>query len=329
MSTMFYAMMTYFFVRKGDRLSRLVALLMCTIGVQCLLINFYAPQMSFTNDYWWFVQSSFDMIAMPMYAFILIELVKPGKLRKRDMILMESPIVLLAVLYAATGMYLFYYVLVGLIVILGNYFLIWTLVQIARYNNTIKEHFSYSENINLNWLRTILISFYVILGLWVINCLAIHINVEIIYMLLSMALWMTICYYIDRHEQVLDELRVDRTPQEEAVAEPVLSELGAKIERLFNEKKIFLNPQLKVSDVAHECNTNRTYVSAYFNREAGTTFYEYVNTLRINYACELLNESNESIKIIAERSGFNSPQSFIRTFTKIKGVKPTDFRKLQ
>ena len=329
MSTMFYAMMSYYFVRKGDRLSRLVALLMCTIGMQCLLINFYAPQMSFTNDYWWFVQSSFDMIAMPMYAFILIELVKPGKLRKRDMILMESPIVLLAVQYAATGMYLFYYVLVGLIVILGNYFLIWTLVQIPRYNNTIKEHFSYSENINLNWLRTILISFYVILGLWVINCLAIHINVEIIYMLLSMALWMTICYYIDRHEQVLDELRVDRTPQEETVDEPVLSELGAKIERLFNEKKIFLNPQLKVSDVAHECNTNRTYVSAYFNREAGTTFYEYVNTLRINYACELLNESNESIKIIAERSGFNSPQSFIRTFTKIKGVKPTDFRKLQ
>ena len=83
MSTMFYAMMSYYFVRKGDRLSRLVALLMCTIGMQCLLINFYAPQMSFTNDYWWFVQSSFDMIAMPMYAFILIELVKPGKLRKR------------------------------------------------------------------------------------------------------------------------------------------------------------------------------------------------------------------------------------------------------
>ena len=78
--------------------------------------------------------------------------------------------------------------------------------------------------------------------------------------------------------------------------------------------------------MAEACNTNRTYVSNYFNQEAGASFYEYVNTMRVDHACALLLDTNDSVKVIAARSGFNSPQSFIRTFVKVKGVKPTDFR---
>lgn len=327
MSTMFYAMMTYFFVRKGDRLSKLVALLTCTIGIQCLLFNFFMLKESYANGYWWDVQASTDMIAVPMYAFILIELVKPGKLRKRNMILHEIPFVLFPMLFIATANQVFYYILVGWAGLYGNFMLIWTLIQIPRYHRVLKEHFSYTENVDLRWLRTILISFYVILGLWIISCIAIRTDIEALYMLLSTAIWMAICYYLYRHEQVLDELRSE-SEQTATEAEPVLSELGVRIEHQFREKQIFLNPQLKVSDIARACNTNRTYVSNYFNQEAGVTFYEYVNALRVDYACTLLQSSTDSIKIIAERSGFNSQQSFIRTFLKIKGISPTEFRNL-
>lgn len=325
--TMFYAMMAYLFIRKGDRLSRLVALLMCTLCLQCLAVNIFMLKDSCSDSYWWNVQSATDMIAVPMYAFILIELVTPGAITIRRMLLHEVPFVLLPVLFIATACNIFYYALVGLSVVYGNVFLIWTLVQIPKYHKRLKEHFSYTENINLHWLRTILISFYVILLLWVLNCVAIHLNVEIFYMLLSMAIWMTICYYIYKHGQVLDELECEPDPITNEV--PALSELGARIDSLFRDNLMFLNPHLKISDVARECNTNRTYVSNYFNREAGSSFYQYVNAMRIEYACKLLLESKESIKIIAEQSGFNSSQSFIRTFVKVKGVKPTDFRNSQ
>lgn len=325
--TMFYAMMTYFFVRKGDRLSRLLALLMCTLGLQCLAVNFFMFKNSFVDNYWWNVQSSIDMTAVPMYAFILIELVKPGELKLRSMLLQEAPFVLLPILFISTGSDIFYYILAGWTVVYGNFYMIWTLIQIPRYHRRLKEHFSYTENINLHWLRTILISFYVLLGLWVVNCIAIHLNAELVYMLLSLAIWMTICFYLYKHEQVLDELKSDTDDTDTPASDvPALSELGMKIEQLFHERQIFLNPQLKVSDVARECNTNRTYVSNYFNQEAGMTFYEYVNALRIDYACTLLRNSNDSIKIIAAQSGFNSPLSFIRTFVKVKGVKPSDLR---
>ena len=89
----------------------------------------------------------------------------------------------------------------------------------------------------------------------------------------------------------------------------------------------FLNPNLKVSDIATEIGTNRTYVSAFFNKEAECTFYDYVNRYRIEYACNLLTNSKENIVQIAEKSGFNSSQSFIRVFSKIKGTSPTKYRK--
>ena len=83
-----------------------------------------------------------------------------------------------------------------------------------------------------------------------------------------------------------------------------LSDLGLRIERLFREDKIFLNPNLKISDIAGAVGSNRTYVSAYFNREASSTFYDYVNSLRIEYACRLLKETELSVKIIASESGY-------------------------
>lgn len=321
---MFYAMMTVFFVRNGDRLSRLVALLMGTIAVQCLAVNFFMLKESYVNDYWWDVQSLLDMLAVPMYTFVLMELVKPGRQSVWNMIFQEAPFLILAVLFIVSGNNLFYHICVAWAGILGNFFLIWTMVQIPRYHRRLREHFSYTDNIALHWLWTILISFYIILGLWIVNCVAIHLNVEALYMLLSTAMWMAICYFINKHEQVIDELKTEPDPQ--PVDEPELSELGVKIERLFRDNQIFLNPNLKVSDVAAACNTNRTYVSNYFNREAGVTFYEYVNMLRIDYACSLLLQGNDAIKIVAEQSGFNSSQSFIRTFIKMKGMKPTDFR---
>ena len=88
----------------------------------------------------------------------------------------------------------------------------------------------------------------------------------------------------------------------------------------------FLSSPLKISSATLEALTNRTYVSAFFNREAECTFYDYVNKYRIEYACNLLLHSNENITMIAEKSGFNSSQSFIRVFSKIMGTSPTKYR---
>ena len=81
-----------------------------------------------------------------------------------------------------------------------------------------------------------------------------------------------------------------------------------------------------VDDVAREVGSNRTYVSNFFNRDAGATFYDYVNNLRIEHACHLLRSTSLTIADIAQQSGFNSSQAFIRVFVRIKGITPSEHR---
>lgn len=98
---------------------------------------------------------------------------------------------------------------------------------------------------------------------------------------------------------------------------------------IFYKKKAYLNPRLKLSDVARDVGTNRTYVSNYFNQTLNVTFYDYVNKLRIEYACQLLKTTSDPLNIIAEESGFRSRSTFHRAFFQLKGLTPAQFRQEQ
>lgn len=153
--------------------------------------------------------------------------------------------------------------------------------------------------------------------------------IEALYMTISLVVWMFISYYIYKHESVLEKLSDSQhiDMQDDTATITKDSHIGNRITVLFEKEKVYLNPNLKVSDIAAAIGTNRTYISAYFNKETQCTFYDYVNRYRIEYACKLLENSDEKILQIAELSGFNSSQAFIRVFTKIKGISPSKYRK--
>lgn len=153
--------------------------------------------------------------------------------------------------------------------------------------------------------------------------------IEALYMSISLVVWIFINYYIYKHESVLDELSDSQyiDMQDDTATITKDTQIGKRIAILFEKEKVYLNPNLKVSDIAATIGTNRTYVSAYFNKETQCTFYDYVNRFRIEYACKQLDCTDDKIVQIAETSGFNSAQAFIRVFTKIKGISPSKYRK--
>ena len=140
---------------------------------------------------------------------------------------------------------------------------------------------------------------------------------------------MFICYFGNRHESVIDELNDVETVPEEVAVEETEEEplcLANEVQRLFDVEKIYLNPRLKLSDVAHRVGTNSTYLSRYFNKENGSTFYDFVNNYRLRYAENLLRNTDSSILEISERSGFNSLSTFRRVFSTAYGCSPNEFR---
>ena len=105
------------------------------------------------------------------------------------------------------------------------------------------------------------------------------------------------------------------------------SELLERIRKLVNDEKLFLYPNLKVSDLAARLYTNRSYIYHAINVEMDTTFSDYINGLRIDYASRLLEEHSEfPINDVITKSGFTSSSAFYRNFKKFKGITPTEKR---
>ncbi len=100
-------------------------------------------------------------------------------------------------------------------------------------------------------------------------------------------------------------------------------------EALRNEcesKLLFCTPDLTLAELALAIvGTNRTYLGEWF-ADNDTTFYQYINTLRIRHAADLLLSTDNSIKQIQVDSGFSSRTTFSKYFAEYHGCSPTVFR---
>lgn len=84
---------------------------------------------------------------------------------------------------------------------------------------------------------------------------------------------------------------------------------------------------INLTEVASVANMAVTTFCNFFKDHFRVTFVEYLNTIRIGYACKLLAQNDSHIVEIAYESGFKSLANFNRQFKKIKNMNPTEYRK--
>ncbi|BCJ97120.1 helix-turn-helix domain-containing protein [Anaerocolumna chitinilytica] len=100
---------------------------------------------------------------------------------------------------------------------------------------------------------------------------------------------------------------------------------------LFEDMLGFINENyhnnlLSVSLMAREFHMSESYFSQYFKKYVDQTFSKYLETIRINKACELIKQKELTIEEIAERVGYTSSLSFRRAFKKVVGIPPSGYR---
>lgn len=81
-----------------------------------------------------------------------------------------------------------------------------------------------------------------------------------------------------------------------------------------------------LSAVAEVVNHNSTYFSELFHKSTGQSYVQYVNTLKLNYACKLLAFTDQSITGISAASGFRTYSSFAAAFRQAFGCSAYAFR---
>lgn len=83
---------------------------------------------------------------------------------------------------------------------------------------------------------------------------------------------------------------------------------------------------LTLNYIADKLHYNANYLSSIFKKETNTSFSDYLSRFRIDMAKKWLEETDITVKEIAEKLNYNNSQNFIRSFRKIEGTTPGRYR---
>ncbi len=84
---------------------------------------------------------------------------------------------------------------------------------------------------------------------------------------------------------------------------------------------------LSLELLAEHCNVTPNYLGVQFTKKMGISFSDYLNNVRLRYACNLLDSTDLTVKEIAFASGYNSVEHFGYTFKKLLGDSPLNYKK--
>lgn len=84
---------------------------------------------------------------------------------------------------------------------------------------------------------------------------------------------------------------------------------------------------ISLEDLAQALHVSRYYISHLFGEQLHVSFRDYINSLRIGQAVELMKHGRQTVTEIAYEVGYNSTRTFGRCFRRIMGLSPMEFQK--
>lgn len=216
------------------------------------------------------------------------------------------------------------------------------LKELIYYQKQIKNEFSDIEQMDLTWLKILVIGFliinlqsvivpigvitfvefqtfidYTFLGLATNYTALILISVMIFFSLSGFTLFKG----IDPNKSMSEDNKKSISP-----------ELIKTITQYMEEKKPYLNHLLTLENLSNQLLLQPRLLSQIINQQFNQNFFEFINTYRVN-ECKLIIKQlgNEKITMIEvmDKAGFNSKATFNTFFKKIVGLTPTQYRKEQ
>ncbi len=209
------------------------------------------------------------------------------------------------------------------------------------YKKEIQQFFSNTEKKELNWIRNFLLVYTFI---FVYGLVQMFVDEYIVKMSWIQKWWIqffsaiALLYFgVKGYFTDFDFLKTfekpERKPQNLSVAAPAdvnekLLEQKKEINSLFQEEKIFLDPELNLTQLSEKTELNRAEVSEIINMGFGKNFNDFVNQFRIEEFKRRLGGGDHqqfSLVGLAFECGFNSKATFNRVFKKEVKLTPTEY----
>ena len=102
-----------------------------------------------------------------------------------------------------------------------------------------------------------------------------------------------------------------------------------KIIAYFENEKAYLNPDLNMDVLSSALKTPKYQITEVLNTEIGKSFFQFVNSYRVEAVKVMLTDPNNyfSIEAIGYECGFTSKSSFYTVFKSVTGETPVEYRK--
>jgi len=207
---------------------------------------------------------------------------------------------------------------------------------VKKYNLQVANFYSNLENRTIIWVNLLLVSFVITsLSSIVFNLIGRAFFFDSKYLLIIPSAIFSVLLFIigllgyKQNHTVLDLVNDKRKHPEKDLKEYNKELLLEDLVQLFEGERVFLRPDLKITQVAVMLNTNRTYISNLINTEFSSSFNDFVNRYRVDKARNLLRNkeyNHLSLELIADDAGFGSLGSFIRVFKESEGTTPGKYR---
>lgn len=220
---------------------------------------------------------------------------------------------------------------------------LWALMLIKFHRNNLMQIFSKIEDIDLTWLKTLIIAALISYS---VNVLLF--NLDLIFHFATYKFLMFITYsfasvYIlflgyfglkqgnifinssERYSELTDELIKNKASYSfEITDNDFINTLILNMEK----NQPYLDPEITISKLSELLNVKTEFLSEVLNSQLNRNFFDFINLYRVGEfknQCISRNNNHLSIMGIAYNCGFNSKASFYRAFKKFEGISPTTY----
>lgn len=205
-----------------------------------------------------------------------------------------------------------------------------------RYKKKLKENFSDLQNRELKWINSVAVLFLLYAFLYLFGHLTDSPRACSFSYIISMIGWTYFVWHVEHQKalvnfweenetlDLLTQIATEGETKEPAKLNPTeYSWLQELLEKECEAKHLYLRPDISIVELAKHLGTDRTCLNQYFNSQ-NTSFYNYINKLRINHAVEMIKERETGVSLdeISIKCGFNTPDTFRRAFSEQMGCTP-------
>lgn len=317
-----------------NRLKKLLGWILVTWSAFLLKDILYFHERVLNNDHIYKSLLCIDNWAVVMGNIFTIELLSPDKVTWKLFLYNISGFVILTIIYILTGSEPVFTIYHLYTIIYCTVTFIYIIINTIRYKKLIRQNYSNLTDINILWIWQVTSFLLLTLVIWTVVFFTRSNIYDIVYYITMLLIWTVISINTSKQKLISKDDRYasvhdgdDGNSCEKTVTESDKYEFDKKIETLKKENYFFNNPELTLTELASELNTNRTTLSIYINNVIGCTFYEMINNIRLEYAEELLVSNPKMTQDeVAVTAGFNSISTFRRYFKKKNGTTPAEFR---